>query len=113
MCSFFTKMRQILTLGGGGGGTLKTVSQRQNMSKCYFAQFPNNWFTTKAELALRDRGLNLRWIPKRECKGLVENSATIVRAAAPISTASSCEFKNLSWGTLLLERKKKKDTYIG
>ena len=34
-------MRQILTLGGGGGGALKTVSQRQNMSKCYFAQFPN------------------------------------------------------------------------
>ena len=38
--SFFTKMRQILALGGGGGGNLKIVSQRQNMSKCYYAHDP-------------------------------------------------------------------------
>ena len=40
MSSYFTKMRQILPLGGGGG-TLKVVSQRQNMSTFYFAHVPN------------------------------------------------------------------------
>ena len=41
MSSFFTKMRQILTLGGGGR-QFEIVLQRQNMSKLYYAHDPKS-----------------------------------------------------------------------
>ena len=55
-------MRQILALGGGGG-TLKIVSQRQNMSKCYYAHDPKTqkskiWYFLANDSNCRKRDTN-------------------------------------------------------
>ena len=39
---FLVFQRQILPRGGGGGRLFRLVAQRQNMSKCFFAQYPKD-----------------------------------------------------------------------